>query len=106
MRKTERLPRIVDVAIPALYEGIHIPITSILDKEVVVTAFHYIPSQFENRLNRLTVAIEIDGKKAWFTTFSLYIIEFFERVPQESLPCRATFVKGKDEAGNYVYTVR
>ena len=106
MSAKKKLPRLVDIAIPPSYEGPHIPIGSILDQEVVVTGFHYCPSQFTDRLDYLTIAIERDGKKSWFVTSSLFIIQFFERVVQESLPCRCTFSKGKDDNGNYIYTVR
>lgn len=104
MRK--KLPRLVDVMIKPPYPGKHISISSILDKEVVVTAFTYIPSQFQDRLDYLAIQIRRDSEEQWFTTSSSFILDFFERVAQEILPCRVTFSLEKDEKGHRTYTVK
>lgn len=101
----KKLPRLVDIAVPPSCEGEHVTLASILDKEVVVTKFTYIPSQFQDRLDYLAIQIERNGQRQWFTTQSSYIIDFFERVAQESLPCLCTFSVSKDAEGNYCYSV-
>ena len=104
MRK--KLPRLRDIMIKPPYPGKHIPITHILGEKVVVTAFTYIPSQFQNRLDYLAIQVRLNGKQRWFTTSSSDIIDFFERVAPESLPCRATFMLEKDEKGRRKYNVK
>ena len=99
-------PRLKDVMVKPPYPGKHIPITHILGEEVVVTAFTYIPSQFQDRLDYLAIQIRQDSKKRWFTTSSSFILDFFERVAQESLPCRVTFVLERDEKGGRTYNVK
>ena len=98
-------PRLVDVMIRPPYPGEHIPVSSILDEEVVVTAFAYCPSQFEDRLDYLAIEIERDGRKQWFTTSSSLILDYFERLCQDMLPCRVRFSIAKDEKGHRSYTV-
>jgi len=102
----KKLPRLVDVMLKPPFEGEHFSISSILDEEVTVTAFRYLPSQFEDRLDYMAIEIERDGRRGWFTTSSGYIIDFFERVAQEMLPCRCTFSRTKDEKGNRTYLVK
>ena len=104
MRK--KPPRLVDVMIKPPYPGKHISISSILDKELVVTAFTYIPSQFQNRLDYLAIQVRRDSEEQWFTTSSSFILDFFERVAQEMLPCRVTFSMEKDQEGNWTYAVK
>ena len=104
--RRKKLPRLVDVMVKPPYPGRHISISSILDKEVVVTAFHYIPSQFKDRLDYLAIQVRRDSEEQWFTTSSSYILDFFERVAQEILPCRVTFAMEKDEDGCWTYTVK
>ena len=106
MGRQKKLPRLVDVMVLPPYPGKHIPITSILDEEVVVTAFTYIPSQFQERLDYLAIHIRRDSEEQWFTTSSSFILDFFELVAQESLPCRVTFTLEKDEKGNRTYNVK
>ena len=106
MARTKKPPRLVDIMIKPPYPGDHVAISSIMDEEVVITSFHYIPSQFEDRLDYLAIEIERDGKRAWFTSSSSFIINFFERVSQDILPCRCVFSVIKDEKGDRSYTVR
>lgn len=106
MRMRKKLPRLVDVMIKPPYPGKHISVSSILDKEVVVTAFTYIPSQFQDRLDYLAIQIRRDSEEQWFTTSSSFILDFFERVAQEILPCRVTFSMEKDEEGHWTYAVK
>jgi len=101
----KKLPRLVDVMIKPPFPGRHITITSILDQEVAVTSFTYCPSQFEDRLDYLAIEIQRDGELQWFTTSSPLIIDFFERVAQEALPCRVIFSVEKDNAGKRSYLV-
>lgn len=98
-------PRLVDIMIEPPYGGEHISITSILGEEVVVTGFEYTPSQFEDRLDYMAIEVERDGRRQWFTTSSSYIIDHFERVSRDMLPCRARFDLEKDEQGKRSYTV-
>ena len=105
MVRGKRPPRLIDVAIPPPYPGEHVAFASILDREVVITAFTLIPSQFKHRLDYLAVQIERDRRQEWFATQSGFIINFFERVSQESLPCRAVFSQAKDADGNYTYFI-
>ena len=104
MRK--KLPRLVDIMVKPHYPGQHIPITSILGEEVAVTAFTYAPSQFEDRLDYLAIEIERDSQRQWFTTSSSLIIDFFERVSQDILPCRVIFSMTRDEKGHRSYAVK
>jgi hypothetical protein len=106
MAQHKKPPRLKDIMIKPPYPGKHIPITSILGEEVVVTAFTYIPSQFQNRLDYLAVQIKDGRKGRWFTTSSSFILDYFERVAQESLPCRVTFVLEKDAKGGRTYNVK
>ena len=105
MDHRKKLPRLVDVMIKPPYDGEHIAISSVLGEEVLVTAFTYSPSQFEDRLDYLAIEVQRDGKRQWFTTSSSYIIDYFERISQGQLPCRACFNLVKDEQGNRSYTV-
>lgn len=104
--RRKKLPRLVDIMIRPPYQGDHIPITSILDEDIVVTAFNYFPSQFEDRLDYLAIEIQRNGSRKWFTTSSSYVIDFFERVAQGMLPCRVTFSVIKDEKGNRTYSCK
>lgn len=106
MAAKKKPPRLKDIMIKPPYPSKHIPITHILGDEVVVTDFHYIPSQFPDRLDYLAIQVRFDHKRRWFTTSSSYIIDFFERVSPESLPCRATFVLERDEKGGRTYNVK
>lgn len=98
-------PRLVDVMISPPCEGKHISITSILDTEVVVTKFTYCPSQFSDRLDYLAIQIQRDGEFQWFTTSSSYIIDHFERVSQDMLPCRVIFSIEREDTGKRSYVV-
>ena len=106
MRRWKKLPRLVDVMIKPPYPGKHIPVSSILDEEVVVTAFCYLPSQFEDRLDYLAIQIRRDSEEQWFTTSSSFIIDFFERVSQDILPCRVTVSVARDEKGHRTYAIK
>lgn len=106
MPKLKKLPRLKDIMVKPPFPGKHIPLKHILGQEVVVTAFTYIPSQFEDRLDYLAIQVRVDGKKRWFTTSSSFILDFFERVAQESLPCRVTFILERDEKGGRTYNVK
>ena len=101
----KKMPRLVDVLIKPPYPGKHIPITSILDEDVVVTAFTYAPSQFEDRLDYLAIEVQRGVERQWFTTSSSFIIDFFERVSQDILPCKVRFAVTRDEKGHRSYTV-
>jgi len=101
----KKIPRLVDVMIKPPCEGKHISISSILDMEVVVTKFTYCPSQFEDRLDYLAIQIQRDGELQWFTTSSSYIIDHFERVSQDMLPCRVIFSIEREDNGNRSYVV-
>ena len=104
--RRKKLPRLVDVMVKPPYPGKHISISSILDKEVVVTSFTYIPSQFQDRLDYLAIQVRRDSEEQWFTTASSFILDFFERVAKEILPCRVTFSMEKDEDGHWTYAVK
>lgn len=106
MVRRKKLPRLVDIMVKPPYPGKHIPITWILGEEVVVTAFTYIPSQFEDRLDYLAIQIRRDSEDRWFTTSSSFILDFFERVSQDILPCLVTFTLERDEKGHRTYNVR
>lgn len=101
----KKLPRLVDIMIKPPCDGKHISFSSILDLEVVVTGFTYCPSQFEDRLDYLAIEIERNGELQWFTTSSPLIIDYFERVSQDMLPCRVTFSVEKDREGKRCYVV-
>ena len=106
MVRKRKPPRLVDIMIAPPYPGKHIAISSILDEDILVTAFHYIPSQFEDRLDYLAIEIERDGVREWFTTCSSFIIDFFERVSPGILPCRMTIFVERDEKGHRSYMAR
>lgn len=101
--KRKKLPRLVDIMIKPPYQGKHVPITWVLGEEVVVTNFTYCPSQFEDRLDYMAIEIDREGERQWFTTSSSYVIDFFERVSQDILPCRVTFSMIRDEKGHRSY---
>lgn len=105
MRPSKNLRRLVDVAIPPPYPGRQVWIKTILNQEVVITDFTYIPSQFEGRLDYLAVRIERDGEDEWFATSSGFIVNFFERVSKDALPCRFTLSRTKDESGQHIYSI-
>jgi len=106
MSGKKKLPRLKDLLIKPPFPGKHIPISHILGEEVVVTAFTYIPSQFSNRLDYMAIQIRRKGRQRWFTSSASFILDFFERAVQESLPCRVTFVLEKDDNGNRTYNVK
>ena len=105
MGTRKKLPRLVDIMIKPPFDSEHVSISAILGEETLVTAFTYAPSQFEDRLDYLAIEIQRDGKRQWFTTSSSHIIDFFERISQDMLPCRACFALVKDEKGRRSYTV-
>lgn len=86
-----------------VFEGVVVPMANIEGTAVKVIDFKFIPSQFREGEDFLSVQIKIGDELKVVNTSAVVVVRAFKAITREMLPAPATFVKVKPASGGREY---
>ncbi len=98
--------RITDVVPPEVMTGNIVSIESVLEQELLVTAFDWRDSTFKEDASYLSLTILIEGEEKTVNTGAERVIAVFKSVDPGALPIYCAFEKIQLPNGRRVYRVK
>lgn len=103
----EKAKRLADLAgVGRAFEGEQVSMADIAGKEVTVVDFKFLPSQFRQGEDYITIQIEIGGELKVMNTAAQVISNTFKNITRDQLPAPAVFKQVRSEkSGRDYWTV-